>query len=181
MSKLKVDISRFIKKNEPSEKVQEAYVKRGPAKRIKANVVPVKIWVRKCGKSEKGCYRTYYVAGQKRALYSELAKRALQNKEVPKYLLYFNEVGPRFKQIKVASPWQRKYLGETFTNQFAHLSGLVYGAQLRYGRRAEPGADEVVFSHYDANTGTHTVKLKNGIEIQSTFRIGKQGGSTLIV
>jgi hypothetical protein len=160
---------------EMEEKVSEAYIRKGASKRIKRNVVPMKIWVRRCGRSNRGCYRTYYVASEKREYYTELAKRALKSGEFPKYLLYFNEVAPRFKQLKVKEAWQRKFLGDTFTNQFAHLSGWVFAYEQMINKKIR-GAGRVVGSLYDPKTGTHSVVLSDGTKIESTFKLGRRGG-----
>jgi len=163
--------------NADFEKVQEKYVRRGPSPRYKVSVTPVKILTR-C-KGGTPCYKTYYVGAVKRDLYKKVAKhQLLTGVRNPKYLLYWNETAPRFKQYKVRG-FARKYLGSTFTKEFAHLSGFVWKQTNYLAKFGVSSYSEVVSSKF-TNDGAHIVKLKDGSAVKSRLLLSRDGKLRLI-
>jgi len=155
------------------EKIVEKYIRKGPSPRYKVSVTPIKILTR-C-KGGKPCYRTYYVGTKKFEKYRNIAKQQFQQGyENPKYIVYWDEAKPRFRQFKIRG-WQRKYLGDSFTKDLVHLSGFVWSHSNRLARFGVSSYSEIVFSYFDTRTGTHFVELKDGSTYKTQLLLGKDG------
>jgi hypothetical protein len=125
------------------------------------------------------CYKTYYVGVAKRDRYKQIAKKQLiSGSRTPKYIGYWNETAPRLKHFKVKG-FARKYLGSTFTRDFAHLSGFVWKHTNYLARFGVPSYSEVSKSKYNKD-GSHTVVLKDGSKFTSRFLMSRKGRFRLI-